>query len=31
MTATELDRKFDAEMAAIVGPGGRVIIEKDEL
>ena len=31
MTATELDRKFDAVMAAVTGPGGRVIIERDEL
>src|SRR5512139_154834 len=30
MAATELDRKFDAVLAAITGPGGRVILEKDE-
>ena len=26
---SELDRKFDAVMAAVTGPGGRVIIERD--
>ena len=30
MAASELDRKFDAVMAAITGPGGRVILDKDE-
>jgi acyl-CoA synthetase (AMP-forming)/AMP-acid ligase II len=30
MTATELDRKYDAGMAAVTGPGGRVILDKDE-
>ena len=30
MSATELDRKYDAGMAAITGPGGRVILDKDE-
>lgn len=29
MPLTELDRKFDAVMAAITGPGGRVILDKD--
>src|SRR5215203_2630412 len=30
MALTELDRKFDAVLAAITGPGGRVVIERDE-
>ena len=30
MAASELDRKFDAAMAAVTGPGGRVVLEKDE-
>ena len=30
MSASELDRKYDAVMAAITGPGGRVILDKDE-
>ncbi len=30
MAATELDRKYDAGMIAITGPGGRVILDKDE-
>jgi acyl-CoA synthetase (AMP-forming)/AMP-acid ligase II len=29
MPLTELDRKFDAVMTAITGPGGRVILDKD--
>ena len=29
MPLTELDRKFDAVMAAVTGPGGRVIIDHD--
>ena len=28
---SELDRKFDAKLAEIIGPGGRLIIERDEL
>ena len=28
---SELDRKFDETLAQIVGPGGRLIIERDEL
>ena len=27
---SELDRKFDAMLAAVTGPGGRVIIDEDE-
>jgi acyl-CoA synthetase (AMP-forming)/AMP-acid ligase II len=30
MTATELDRKYDAVLAAVTGPGGRVILDKDD-
>ena len=30
MAASELDRKYDAVMAAITGPGGRVVLDKDE-
>jgi len=30
MAASELDRKFDSVLAAVTGPGGRVILEKDE-
>ena len=30
MASTDLDRKYDAVMAAITGPGGRVILDKDE-
>ena len=30
MAASELDRKYDAVMAAITGPGGRVILDHDE-
>ena len=30
MAASELDRKFDAVMSVITGPGGRVILDKDE-
>jgi long-chain acyl-CoA synthetase len=29
MPLTELDQKFDAVMAAVTGPGGRVIIDRD--
>ena len=29
MPLTDLDRKFDAVMAAVTGPGGRVILQKD--
>jgi len=28
---TELDRKFDDTLAQVIGPGGRLIIERDEL
>ncbi|MCL6741224.1 acyl--CoA ligase [Sphingomonas sp. RB56-2] len=31
MAATDLDRSYDAVMAAVTGPGGRVILSKDEL
>ena len=27
MALTELDRKYDAVLAAVTGPGGRVILE----
>jgi long-chain acyl-CoA synthetase len=30
MALTDLDRKFDAVLAAVTGPGGRVILERDE-
>jgi long-chain acyl-CoA synthetase len=30
MAASELDRKYDAVMAAVTGPGGRVILDKDK-
>jgi long-chain acyl-CoA synthetase len=30
MALTDLDRKFDAVLAAVIGPGGRVVIERDE-
>src|SRR5215211_4484129 len=30
MASSELDRKYDAVMAAITGPGGRVILDKDQ-
>ena len=30
MAASELDRKYDAVMAAVTGPGGRVVLDKDE-
>jgi acyl-CoA synthetase (AMP-forming)/AMP-acid ligase II len=30
MALSELDRKFDAVMAAVTGPGGRVVLDKDE-
>jgi acyl-CoA synthetase (AMP-forming)/AMP-acid ligase II len=30
MMASELDRKFDAVLAAVTGPGGRVILDQDE-
>ena len=28
--ASDLDRKFDETLAAVTGPGGRVVIERDE-
>jgi acyl-CoA synthetase (AMP-forming)/AMP-acid ligase II len=30
MAESELDRKYDAVLAAVTGPGGRVILDKDE-
>ena len=30
MALTDLDRKFDAVLAAVTGPGGRVILDRDE-
>ena len=30
MPLTELDRKYDAVLAAVTGPGGRVVLEKDK-
>src|SRR5262245_54391367 len=30
MPATELDRDYDAGMAAITAPGGRIILDKDD-
>ncbi|HET9398174.1 MAG TPA: AMP-binding protein, partial [Sphingomicrobium sp.] len=30
MALSELDRKYDAVLAAVTGPGGRVILDKDE-
>ena len=30
MAASELDRKYDAVLAAVTGPGGRVVIDRDE-
>ena len=30
MALSELDRKYDAVLAAVTGPGGRVVIDKDE-
>ena len=30
MAATDLDRSYDSVMAAVTGPGGRVILAKDE-
>jgi long-chain acyl-CoA synthetase len=30
MSLTELDRKFDAVLAAVTGPGGRVVLDHDE-
>ena len=30
MALTDLDRKFDAVLAAVTGPGGRVILERDD-
>ena len=30
MALSELDRKYDAVMAAVTGPGGRVILDKDD-
>jgi long-chain acyl-CoA synthetase len=29
MALTDLDRKFDAVLAAVIGPGGRVVLEQD--
>src|SRR5690348_5775892 len=29
--ANELDRRFDEELAKVVGPGGRLVIGRDEL
>ncbi|MEO5577611.1 MAG: AMP-dependent synthetase, partial [Sphingomicrobium sp.] len=26
---SELDRTFDATLAAVIGPGGRIVIERD--
>ncbi|MBA3666996.1 MAG: acyl--CoA ligase, partial [Sphingomonas sp.] len=31
MAASELDRKYDAALAAVTGPGGRIVVEQDEL
>ena len=30
MSLTDLDRKYDAVLAAVTGPGGRVVLERDE-
>ncbi|HYC96194.1 MAG TPA: class I adenylate-forming enzyme family protein, partial [Sphingomicrobium sp.] len=30
MALTDLDRKYDAVLAAVTGPGGRVILDKDQ-
>lgn len=30
MALTDLDRKFDAVLAAVTGPGGRVVVERDK-
>jgi long-chain acyl-CoA synthetase len=30
MAESELDRKYDAVLAAVTGPGGRVVLDKDE-
>jgi len=30
MALSELDRKYDAVLAAVTGPGGRVVLDKDE-
>ncbi|HEY0627966.1 MAG TPA: class I adenylate-forming enzyme family protein [Sphingomicrobium sp.] len=30
MAASELDRKYDAVLAAVTGPGGRVVLDKDD-
>ena len=27
---TELDRRYDAELARVTGPGGRIVLERDE-
>ena len=27
---TELDRRYDAELARVTGPGGRVVLDRDE-
>jgi long-chain acyl-CoA synthetase len=29
--ASDLDRKFDETLAAVIGPGGRLVIDRDEL
>ena len=29
MPASELDRKFDAVLAAVTGPGGQIVIDQD--
>ncbi|HET9354573.1 MAG TPA: AMP-dependent synthetase, partial [Sphingomicrobium sp.] len=28
---SELDRQFDETLAAVIGPGGRLVIERDEM
>ena len=28
---SELDRRYDEELARVIGPGGRLVIGKDEL
>ena len=28
---TELDRRYDAELARVTGPGGRIVLDRDEL
>ena len=27
---SDLDRRFDEKLAAVIGPGGRLVIERDE-